>query len=67
MSGARITQGIDRDLAEQLQTFDTRFLVAIHHGDVDIAKLARQELMNRGLNGDGRWVGFAEAGEALGI
>jgi hypothetical protein len=66
MSG-HITQGIDRDLAERLQIFDTRFLVAIHHGDVDIVKLVRQELMNRGLNGDGRWVGFAKAGELLGI
>ena len=66
MSG-HITQGIDRDLAERLQTFDTRFLVAIHHGDVDIVTLARQELMNRGINGDGRWVGFAKAGELLGI
>jgi hypothetical protein len=67
MSGERITQGLDRDLGEHFQILDTRFLVAIHHGDVDVAKLARQELMNRGLNGDGRWVGFAKAGEALGI
>jgi hypothetical protein len=65
MSG-RISQGVDHDLAE-LQIFDTRFLVAIHHGDVDIVKLAREELMNRGLNGDGRWVGFAKAGELLGV
>ncbi len=66
MSG-HITQGIDRDLAEQLQTFDTRFLLAIHHGDVDVATLVRRELMNRGLNSDGRWVGFAKAGELLGV
>jgi hypothetical protein len=67
MSGARITQGIDRDLGEHVQILDTRFLVAIHHGDVDVVRLARQELMNRGLNGDGRWVGFAKAGELLGL
>ena len=66
MSGG-ITQGIDRDLAKQLQTLDTRFLVAIHHGDVDVVALARRELMSRGLNGDGRWVGFAKAGEALDV
>lgn len=59
------SQGIDRDLAEQLQTFDTRFLLAIHHGDVDVAELARRELASRGLDGTGRWVGFAEAGAAL--
>lgn len=67
MSGARITQGIDRDLGEHVQILDTRFLMAIHHGDVDVVRLARQELMNRGLNGDGRWVGFAKAGELLGL
>lgn len=64
---ARISQAVDRDLAEAFQTFDTRFLVAIHHGDVDVVKLAREELMNRGLNGDGRRVGFAKAGELFGI
>jgi hypothetical protein len=67
MSGEGITQGIDRDLAEHLQSLDTRFLMAIHHGDVDVVALARRELMNRGLNGDGRWVGFSKAGEALGV
>lgn len=67
MSGGRITQGIDRDLAEHLQILDTRFLVAIHHGEVDVLMLVRQELMKRGLNGDGRWVGFAKAGELLGV
>ncbi|MBN8214367.1 MAG: hypothetical protein J0M09_15710 [Xanthomonadales bacterium] len=67
MSAERITQGIDCDLAEHFQILDTRFLVAIHHGDVDVVHLARQELMNRGLNGEGRWVGFAKAGELLGV
>ena len=67
MSDERITQGIDRDLGEHFQILDTPFLVAIHHGDVDLVKLARQELMNRGLNGEGRWVGFAKAGELLGV
>lgn len=67
MSLAHITQGIDRDFAEQLQSIDTRFLVASHHGDVDVVTLAREALMNRGLDGNGRWVGFAKAGEALGI
>ena len=63
----RITQGIDRDLAEQLQVFDTRFLLAIHHGDVDVVRLVRCELASRGMDGNGRWVGFAEAGQALGV
>jgi hypothetical protein len=67
MSSTQITQGIERDFAAEVQTFDTRFLVAIHHGEIDVVKLAREQLMNRGLNGDGRWVGFAEAGEILDI
>lgn len=63
MSGARIAQGTDNDLADFVQTFDTRFLVALLHGEIDIVKLAREELVSRGLDSDGRWVGFAEAGE----
>lgn len=67
MSNARHTQGLARDLAEFFQPLDTRFLLAIHHGDVDVVRLAREQLMNRGLNGDGRWVGYAKAGEMLGV
>jgi hypothetical protein len=65
MSGARTTQGTDEDLVDVVQAFDTRLLVAIHHGEIDIVKLAREELVSRGLDGNGRWVGFAEAGETL--
>jgi hypothetical protein len=61
------SQGIDLDLSEQLQTFDTRFLLAIHHGNVDVAALAKRELAMRGLDDAGRWVGFAEAGARLGV
>ena len=61
------SQSISQDLAEQLQVLDTRFLLAFHHGDVSMADLARRELASRGIDGSGRWVGFALAGEALGI
>lgn len=61
------SQGIDRDLAEQLQTIDTAFLLAIHHRDVDVLQLARRELANRGVGASGRWVGFAAAGQELGV
>ena len=61
------SQSISQDLAEQLQVLDTRFLLAIHHGDVSMADLARRELASRGIDGSGRWVGFALAGGALGI
>ena len=61
------SQSISQDLAEQLQVLDTRFLLAIHHGDVSMDDLARREMASRGIDGSGRWVGFALAGEALGI
>ena len=55
----------DHDLAGYVQAFDTRFLVAIHRGEIDVVRLAREELMNRGLDSDGRWIGFAKVDEAL--
>jgi len=30
-------------------------------GDFDLIYLVRRELANRGQDGDGKWVGFAEA------
>jgi hypothetical protein len=41
--------------------------VALIHGEIDIVKLAREELVSRGLDGNGGWVGFAEAGETLSL
>lgn len=61
------SQGIAHDLTEEFQTLDTRFLLALHHGDVDAVAIARRVLSNRGLDGSGRWVGFAEAGDSLGV
>lgn len=62
-----ISQSLDRDFSEHIQTLDTRFLLAIHHGNIDVASLARREMMNRGIDDNGRWVGYAKAGEALGV
>ena len=67
MSGGRIRRGIDSELVEQFPTCVARFLVAIHHDDINVAKTTRLELMNRGFNGEGCWVGFAKAGELLGV
>lgn len=55
----------DHDLAGYVQAFDTRFLVALHRGEIDVVRLAREKLMNRGLDGEGRWLGFAMVDEAL--
>lgn len=54
-------QTLERDIIEMLQTFDIHLLSAIARGEVDAGQLARQELANRGLNGEGKWVGFDQA------
>jgi hypothetical protein len=42
-------------------TTATILLVEALNGDVDVNHLVKQELANRGLNKDGKWVGFDEA------
>lgn len=63
MTDARTTQRTDNGVADVVRTFDTRFLVALLHGEIDIVKLSREELVSCGLNGNGRHVGFATVGE----
>lgn len=46
---------------EYVQTFPAKLLVAALRGDIDLNALARVELANRGLNREGRWVGFERA------
>ena len=41
-----------------IQPFTTAMLVKIVRGDVDMRKLAKKELANRGLDLNGKWVGF---------
>lgn len=67
MTVSFMTQGIERDLAGEFQTLDTRFLLAMIHGDVDPGFVARRVLADRGIGPDGRWTGFAKAYEALGL
>lgn len=62
-----LTAGIEQDLQQQLQSIDTRFLLAIHYGGVDVQSVARRELAARGIGSNGRWVGFAEASQDLGL
>lgn len=42
-------------------TTRTDLLLAAERGLIDIVKLARKELANRGLDADGNWIGFDEA------
>lgn len=47
--------------AGRMQTVETAVLAAAARGELDLNAIARQELASRGLNHQGRWVGFAEA------
>jgi hypothetical protein len=44
-----------------IQTMLTKVLVAASAGEIDLNRLAREELANRGLDGNGLWVGFDRA------
>ncbi|TAA45631.1 hypothetical protein [Pseudoxanthomonas winnipegensis] len=61
------SQSIIHDLAQEFEALDSRFLLALHHGDVDAVAIARRVLAERGIDGSGRWVGFAEAADRLGV
>jgi len=41
----------------------TEVLAAVSRGELDLNKLAREELAARGLDQHGRWVGFQKAAE----
>jgi hypothetical protein len=45
----------------------TELLVKAVKGEIDLLKLARTELANRGLDKNGRWVGFNTAKKIHGI
>ena len=49
-----------------LQTASTHLLMLVLAGELDLNLLARLELANRGLDGNGKWVGFAKAAEIHG-
>ena len=52
------------EAAHFMQTASSRVLAAAAAGGLDLNRLARQTLAARGLDFDGRWVGF-EAAERL--
>lgn len=53
----------DEDVPQYaIQPFTTALLMKIARGDIDMKKLAREELENRGLDPKtGAWVGFKKA------
>ena len=48
-----------------IQTALTRVLAAVSRGELDLNRLAREELASRGLDQDGMWVGFERADAVL--
>lgn len=50
-----------------LQTADTAILVMAINGEIDLNELAKEELVNRGLDKNGKWIGFDEAAVIHGL
>lgn len=48
-----------------LQLADTAVLAAVARGEIDLNNLARETLAGRGMDADGKWVGFDEAARKL--
>lgn len=48
-----------------IQTALTKVLAAVARGEIDLNQIAREELASRGLDDQGRWVGFDQARAAL--
>lgn len=44
-----------------IQTALTKVLAAAARGELDLNRLAREEMASRGLDRDGNWVGFDRA------
>lgn len=46
-----------------IQIAATKVLAAIARGEIDLNRIAREELASRGLDQNGKWVGFDKARE----
>ncbi len=46
-----------------MQTALSKVLAAAARGELDLNRLAREEMASRGLDPDGNWVGFERAAE----
>ena len=50
-----------------IQIADAKVLAAVARGEIDLNRIAREELANRGLGLRGEWVGFKKAREIHGL
>ena len=52
---------------EYLQTLPTNLLQAMASGEIDAKKLAAELMADRGLDQNGKWVGFDKAAKAWAV
>ena len=50
-----------------IQTAPTKVLAAVARGEIDLNRIAREELAARGLGLNGEWVGFDAARKVHGL
>ena len=50
-----------------IQIADAKVLAAVARGEIDLNRIAREELASRGLGLNGEWVGFKAAREIHGL
>jgi hypothetical protein len=50
---------------EQIQTLPTEHLITLATGNVDAQEIAKLQLANRGLDLEGKWIGFYAAEQAM--
>ena len=50
-----------------IQIAETKVLAAVARGEIDLNRIAREELASRGLGLHGEWVGFEKAREIHGV
>jgi len=50
-----------------IQIAETKVLAAIARGEIDLNRIAREELAARGLGLNGKWVGFEKARKIYGL
>lgn len=50
-----------------IQIADAKVLAAVARGEIDLNRIAREELASRGLGLHGEWVGFEKAREINGV
>ena len=57
MKTDKVNDFIDPD-KNVISLFDTEILVAAVNGKIDLNAVAMKELKNRGLDKNGKWIGF---------